>query len=150
LKRNRRVPRVGAEYRRGKNIGGIMHENEISSKIIGASIEVHKILGPGLLESAYESCLERELQLQGINVQRQLALPLVYKDIKCELGYRLDLLVENKVIVELKAVESVTDVHIAQVLTYLKLSDKRLGLLINFNVPRVIDGVRRLVKKLEE
>ncbi len=127
-----------------------MHENEISSKIIGASIEVHKILGPGLLESAYESCLERELQLQGINVQRQLALPLVYKDIKCELGYRLDLLVENKVIVELKAVESVTDVHIAQVLTYLKLSDKRLGLLINFNVPRVIDGVRRLVKKLEE
>ena len=127
-----------------------MHENEISSKIIGAAIEVHKILGPGLLESAYESCLERELQLQEIKVQRQIGLPLVYKDIKCELGYRLDLLVENKVIVELKSVESITDVHIAQVLTYLKLSNKKLGLLINFNMPRLIDGVKRLVNKLEE
>ena len=131
-------------------MGENMHENEISSKIIGASIEVHKILGPGLLESAYESCLERELQLEGIEVQRQLALPLIYKDIKCELGYRPDLLVGNKVIVELKAVESVTDVHVAQVLTYLKLSDKKLGLLINFNLPRLIDGVKRLANNLEE
>ena len=127
-----------------------MHENEISSKIIGAAIEVHKVLGPGLLESAYETCLERELQLQGIQVQRQLALPLVYKDIKCDMGYRLDLLVENKVIIELKSVESINNVHIAQVLTYLKLSDRKLGLLINFNVPRLIDGVKRLVNKLEE
>jgi len=127
-----------------------MNENEISRKIIGAAIEVHKVLGPGLLESAYEMCLERELNIQELNVQRQLALPLVYKDIKCDIGYRIDLLLENKVIVEIKAVESINNVHIAQILTYLKLSKNKLGLLINFNVPLLKDGIKRVVNKLEE
>ncbi len=127
-----------------------MRENEVSRKIIGAAIEVHKILGPGLLESAYELSLERELQLQGLKVQRQVGLPLVYKDVKCDLGYRLDLLVENTVIVEIKSVEALNDVHVAQLLTYLKLSDRKLGLLINFNVALLKDGIRRMVNNLKE
>ena len=127
-----------------------MRENEVSSKIIGAAIEVHKVLGPGLLESAYELSLERELQLQGLNVQRQIGLPLVYKDVKCDVGYRLDLLVENSVIVEIKSVEALNDVHLAQLLTYLKLSDCNLGLLINFNVARLKNGIRRVVNNLRE
>ena len=127
-----------------------MRENEVSRKIIGAAIEVHKILGPGLLESAYELSLERELQIQGLKVQRQVGLPLVYKDVKCDLGYRLDLLVENTVIVEIKSVEALNDVHVAQLLTYLKLSDRKLGLLINFNVALVKDGIRRIVNNLKE
>ena len=127
-----------------------MRENEVSSKIIGAAIEVHKVLGPGLLESAYELSLERELQLQGLNVQRQIGLPLVYKDVKCDVGYRLDLLVENSVIVEIKSVEALNDVHLAQLLTYLKLSDRNLGLLINFNVARLKNGIRRVVNNLRE
>ncbi len=127
-----------------------MRENEVSRKIIGAAIEVHKILGPGLLESAYELSLERELQLQGLKVQRQVGLPLVYKDVKCDLGYRLDLLVENTVIVEIKSVEALNDIHMAQLLTYLKLSDRKLGLLINFNVALLKDGIRRMVNNLKE
>ena len=127
-----------------------MRENEVSRKIIGAAIEVHKILGPGLLESAYELSLERELQLQGLKVQRQVGLPLVYKDVKCDLGYRLDLLVENTVIVEIKSVEALNDVHVAQLLTYLKLNDRKLGLLINFNVALLKDGIRRMVNNLKE
>ncbi len=127
-----------------------MHENEVSRKIIGAAIEVHKILGPGLLESAYELSLERELQLQGLKVQRQVGLPLVYKDVKCDLGYRLDLLVENTVIVEIKSVEALNDIHMTQLLTYLKLSDRKLGLLINFNVILLKDGIRRMVNNLKE
>ncbi len=127
-----------------------MRENEVSRKIIGAAIEVHKILGPGLLESAYELSLERELQIQGLKVQRQVGLPLVYKDVKCDLGYRLDLLVENTVIVEIKSVEALNDVHVAQLLTYLKLSDRKLGLMINFNVALVKDGIRRIVNNLKE
>ena len=126
-----------------------MNENEISRRVIGAAIEVHRLLGPGLLEAAYETSLERELQLQGIDVKRQVAFPLVYKDTKCDLGYRIDLLVENKVILEIKSVEALTDVHIAQVLTYLRLCDCRLGLLINFNVSLLKDGIKRLVNKLE-
>jgi len=90
-----------------------MTENEISNKVIGAAIEVHKILGPGLLESTYETCLERELNIQGLNCQRQLALPLIYKDIKYDIGYRIDLLVEDKVIVEIKSIEAISPVHIA-------------------------------------
>ncbi len=127
-----------------------MRENEVSRKIIGAAIEVHKILGPRLLESAYELSLERELQIQGLKVQRQVGLPLVYKDVKCDLGYRLDLLVENTVIVEIKSVEALNDVHVAQLLTYLKLSDRKLGLLINFNVALLKDGIRRMVNNLNE
>ena len=125
-----------------------MEENEISRKIIGAAIEVHKVLGPGLLESAYEMGLERELKIRGLNVRRQVALPLVYKGEKCDIGYRIDLLVENKVIVEIKSVESLNNVHIAQVLTYLKLSNCKLGLLINFNVSLLKNGIKRLVHKL--
>ena len=127
-----------------------MTENELSRVIIGAAIEVHKTLGPGLLESAYETCLERELVIRGLKVKRQVGLPLVYKDISCDIGYRVDLLVENKVIIEIKSVEALNDVHIAQVLTYLKLSQCKLGLLINFNVKRLKEGVKRLVNNLEE
>jgi len=125
-------------------------ENELSKVIIGAAIEVHKTLGPGLLESAYETCLERELVIRGLKVKRQVGLPLVYKDISCDIGYRVDLLVENKVIIEIKSVEALNDVHIAQVLTYLRLSRCKLGLLINFNVKRLKEGVKRLVNNLEE
>ena len=127
-----------------------MTENEISKIIIGAAIEVHKILGPGLLESAYEMSLERELKIQELEVLRQVGLPLIYKDLKCDVGYRIDLLVESKVIVEIKSVDTFNDVHIAQILTYLKLSNCKLGLLINFNVSQLKDGLKRLVNKLDE
>jgi len=120
-------------------------ENDISGKIIGAAIEVHKHLGPGLLESAYEECLCCEMQLRGIKFQRQVPLPLNYKGLKLDCGYRMDLLVEDKVVVELKAVEAIAPIHEAQMLTYLKLRDIRLGLIINFNVRLLVEGVRRLV-----
>ncbi|QIA06258.1 GxxExxY protein [Draconibacterium halophilum] len=125
-----------------------MKENDISGKIIGCAIEVHKALGPGLLESAYEECLFYEIKAAGLLVERQKPLPVVYKEVKLEAGYRIDLLVERKVVVELKAVEALNDVHTAQVLTYLKLSGCKLGLLMNFNVYRLSDGIRRLVNKL--
>lgn len=127
-----------------------MHENEISKHIIGAAVEVHRTLGPGLLESAYETALEHELQRQGLGVQRQLGLPMVYKDVRCEVGYRIDLLVQGKVIVEVKSVAALNDVHFAQVLTYLRLSGHRLGLIINFNGLKVTAGVRRVVNQLVE
>jgi GxxExxY protein len=125
-----------------------MTENEISEKIIGCAIEVHKFLGPGLLESAYLECLFYELLKAGLQVEKQKTLPLVYKEVKLDVGYRLDLLVNNKVIVELKSVEALNDIHTAQVLTYLKLSGCKLGLLMNFNVLRLVDGLKRLVNKL--
>lgn len=125
-----------------------MTENEISKKIIGAAIEVHKQLGPGLLESSYEICLAYELKQLGLSIQTQVALPVVYKEVKLEAGYRIDILVENKVIIEIKAVEALADIHTAQLLTYLKLKDLKLGLLINFNSLRVIDGVKRIVNNL--
>ena len=125
-----------------------MHENEISERIIGCAIEVHKILGPGLLESAYEECLFYEIFQTGLRVEKQKPLPLIYKEIKLEVGYRIDLIVENKVLVEIKSVEALNDIHTAQVLTYLKLSGCKLGLLMNFNVLRVKDGIRRLVNNL--
>ena len=120
-------------------------ENDISGKIIGAAIEVHKHLGPGLLESAYEECLCRELELRGINFERQVPLPLNYKGLKLDCGYRLDLLVEDKVIVELKTVEAIAPIHEAQILTYLKMRYVRLGLIINFNARLLVEGIRRLV-----
>ena len=120
-------------------------ENEISGMIIGAAIEVHKKLGPGLLESAYEECLCRELHLRGIEFERQVPLPLNYKGIDLDCSYRLDLLVEDKVIVELKSIEGLEPIHEAQMLTYLKLRNAWLGLIINFNVMMLKDGVRRLV-----
>lgn len=125
-----------------------MTENEISEKIIGCAIEVHKALGPGLLESAYLECLFYELTMMGLKVEKQKALPLIYKEIKLDAGYRLDLIVENKVIIELKSVDAINEIHIAQVLTYLKLSGCKLGLLMNFNVLRLVDGLRRLANKL--
>lgn len=125
-----------------------MYENEISEKIIGCAIEVHKILGPGLLESAYEECLFFELKKAGLRVEKQKSLPLVYKDIKLDAGYRIDLLVENKVVIELKAIEAINDIHLAQVLTYLKISGCKLGLILNFNVLKLTDGIKRLVNKL--
>ncbi len=120
-------------------------ENQLSEMIIGAAIEVHRTLGPGLLESVYEECLAREFADAGIAFSRQQQLPVMYKgkDIGC--GYRLDFMVENLVVVELKAVEDVLPIHRSQVLTYLRLSEKWLGLLINFNVHRLADGVTRLV-----
>ena len=125
-----------------------MTENEISAKIIGCAIEVHKSLGPGLLESAYLECLFYELQNTGLYVEKQKPLPLIYKEVKLDIGYRLDLLIENKVIIELKSVDALNEIHIAQVLTYLKLTGCKLGLLMNFNVLRLVDGIKRLVNKL--
>lgn len=125
-----------------------MTENEISEKIIGCAIEVHKALGPGLLESAYLECLFYELIMIGLKVEKQKPLPLIYKEIKLDAGYRLDLIVENKVIIELKSVDAINEIHIAQVLTYLKLSGCKLGLLMNFNVLRLVDGLKRLANKL--
>jgi len=125
-----------------------MYENEISERIIGCAIEVHKILGPGLLESAYEECLFYEIFQTGLRVEKQKPLPLIYKEIKLEVGYRIDLIVGNKVLVEIKSVEALNDIHTAQVLTYLKLSGCKLGLLMNFNVLRVKDGIKRLVNNL--
>jgi GxxExxY protein len=120
--------------------------NAISRAIIGAAIEVHKRLGPGLLESTYHACLVYELEALGFYVQTQVPLPLIYKGIKLDVGYRLDILVNGKVVVELKAVEALTEVHTAQVLTYLKLSGSGLGLLINFNVCRLKEGIKRLIR----
>jgi GxxExxY protein len=125
-----------------------MTENEISDQIIGCSIQVHRELGPGLLESSYEECLYFELIQAGLLVEKQKPLPLVYKEVKLECGYRLDLVVENKVIIEVKAVEALNEVHMAQILTYLKLSKCRLGLLMNFNVALMKDGIKRVVNKL--
>ena len=127
------------------NYSDIDEENKISFKIIGAAIEVHKILGPGLLESSYEECLAREFSLQGISFRRQIPLPLEYKGLKLDCGYRLDFLVEDRVIIELKAVENVLLIHEAQLLTYLKLMNMRLGLLINFNVEILRKGIKRIV-----
>jgi GxxExxY protein len=124
-----------------------MTDNELTHAIIGAAIEVHRLLGPGLLESAYEECLCKELYLRGLRFERQKAAPVVYKDVKLECGYRMDLLVENRIVVELKAIEQIGPIHEAIVLTYLKLSGKRIGLLINFNVAILKDGIRRYLWK---
>ncbi|MDB9517675.1 GxxExxY protein [Roseofilum reptotaenium CS-1145] len=119
--------------------------NKISGEVIGGAIEVHRELGPGLLESAYENCLRYELQQRGLRVEQQVAQSVFYKGLQLECGYRLDLLVENQVIVELKAVEAILPIHQAQLLTYLKLRQLRLGLLINFNVPILKNGIKRLI-----
>jgi GxxExxY protein len=119
--------------------------NELTKQIIGAAIEVHRHLGPGLLESTYETCLAYELRQLGLSFGRQKALPLVYKEIRLDQGYRIDLLVERKVVVEIKVVEQIAPVHEAQVLSYLKLSGCRIGLLLNFNVKLLKNGIRRLI-----
>ncbi|MDR2937860.1 MAG: GxxExxY protein [Prevotellaceae bacterium] len=122
-----------------------MEIDQITQKIIGCAIEVHKALGPGLLESAYEECLAFELQQAGLKVERQKPIPIVYKDIKLDCGYRMDLLVEGRVVVELKAVDALIPVHEAQVLTYMKFGQKQVGLLINFNVTLLKNGLKRYV-----
>jgi GxxExxY protein len=122
-----------------------MTDNEITHEIIGAAIEVHKHLGPGLLESAYEECLVHELRLRNLKVDRQKAVPVVYKETKLECGYRIDLLVEDRIVVELESIEFLGPIHEAIVLTYLRLSGHHLGLLINFNVSALKDGVRRFI-----
>jgi GxxExxY protein len=118
---------------------------ELTKTIIGAAIEVHKQLGPGLLESAYEECLCHELQQRGLSFQRQVSLPVVYKEIRLDCGYQMDIVVENSVVVELKAIEGLLPIHEAQLMTYLRLSGKRVGLLINFNVAVLKDGIMRRV-----
>ena len=119
--------------------------NDLSNKIIGCAIDVHKALGPGLLESAYKECLYYDLSQKGFIVEIEKALPLVYHSVKLDCGYRADLIVENKIIIEIKSVEALNDLHVAQVLTYLKMSGCTLGLLINFNNIRLKDGIRRIV-----
>ena len=125
-----------------------MHENEISKQVIGAAIEVHRILGPGLLESVYEEALCYELELRGLKYERQKQVPIQFKDKQLASNLRLDLLVEEKVIIDNKAKENVASIDRAKLLTYLRLSDKRLGLIINFHVTRLVDGVERVVNKL--
>jgi len=120
--------------------------SDITNKIIGCAIEVHKQLGPGLLESAYEECLVYELQNSDLKIERQKPIPVVYKDIKLDCGYRIDILVENVVIIELKSVEVLNPVHEAQILTYLKFAKKEVGLLINFNVTLLKNGLKKYVK----
>ncbi|MCC6825691.1 MAG: GxxExxY protein [Acidobacteria bacterium] len=122
-----------------------MELNEITEAIIGCAIRVHKALGTGLLESTYEVCLVHELSKSGFNVRSQVALPVLYDGIKLDAGYRIDLLVNETVIVELKAVEAIQQIHEAQVISYLKLSGKKIGLLINFNVKMLTNGIKRLV-----
>ena len=123
-----------------------MDDSNLSGEVIGAAIEVHRLLGPGLLESAYELALARELALRGVRVERQKAVPLEYKGTALGDGFRIDLLVQEQVIVEIKAVERLQAIHEAQLLTYLRLADKRLGLLINFNEKTIKEGVKRVVK----
>ena len=122
-----------------------MEKNEITGIIIDAAMDVHTSLGPGLLESAYEACLKYELTSRNISVVSQIALPVTYKNNRIDAGYRIDLLVEDQVIVELKAVDKIIAIHKAQLLSYLKLSDKKVGLLINFNVMRLKHGIKRIV-----
>lgn len=119
--------------------------NRLSNEIIGLAIKVHSDLGPGLLESAYKECLFYEIVNAGYKVEKEKGLPLVYKDIKLDIGYRIDIMVENKLIVEIKAIDSLADIHTTQLLTYLKLSGNRLGLLMNFNVQLLKSGIKRLV-----
>ncbi|HSB06414.1 MAG TPA: GxxExxY protein [Thermodesulfobacteriota bacterium] len=127
-----------------------MDINELTGKIIGAAIEVHKQLGPGLLESTYEECLCYELRQKDVSFDRQKNLPIRYKEVKLDCGYRLDLLVEGTIILELKSCDTIEDIHKAQLLTYLKLSGLKVGLILNFNVPIMKDGIVRVVNALDE
>ncbi|WP_114747791.1 GxxExxY protein [Pleomorphovibrio marinus] len=125
-----------------------MIENEISNKVIGLAIEVHSALGPGLLESAYQECLFYKIGKAGLKVEKQKPMPLIFEDVRLECGYRIDLLVENKLVIELKSLEYLNDVHLAQTLTYMKLGGFKLGLLINFNVALLKNGIKRVVNGL--
>ena len=124
--------------------------DQITRRIIGAAIEVHKTVGPGLLESAYQVCLAFELREQGLKVEEQLPLPVIYKNVKLDCGYRIDLLVENEIVVEIKAIESLAPIHDAQLLSYLRLSRKRVGLLMNFHMRVLRDGLKRIVNEFPD
>jgi len=125
-----------------------MTENELATEVIGCAIAVHRSLGPGLLENAYQQCLAYELRNQGLKVEVEKPMPLIYDEVEMDCGYRVDILVEDKLIIELKSVETLNDVHLAQVLTYLKLSNCKLGLLMNFNVSVLKNGIKRVVNGL--
>ena len=125
-------------------------ENEIASIIVDVAFKIHTTLGPGLLESVYETILERELILRGLSVRRQQAVPVVWEEVKLEDGFRVDLLVEDLVVVEIKSVEALADIHFKQVLIYLRLADKRLGILINFNVALIKDGIKRVANRMPD
>ena len=125
-----------------------MTENELSKIVVDLGIKVHRVLCPGLLESAYEECLYYEINQYGLFVEKQKSLPLIYEDIKMAVGYRIDLFVEKKLIIEIKSVEALNDLHLAQILTYLKLSNCKLGLLMNFNTALLKNGIRRVVNNL--
>jgi len=125
-----------------------MTENDLSKIILDSSIKVHKELGPGLLESAYQNCLAYELSQNGLHIEKEKGLPLIYHEVKMDVGYRVDIFVNQKVIIEIKSVEALNNIHLAQVLTYLKLSNTKLGLLINFNSKLLKDGFRRVVNNL--
>jgi GxxExxY protein len=137
-----------------KNAGGFfrrrkMTENEIAKQIVDAAFKVHKRFGPGLLESVYEAVLAAELERRGLRVKRQQPIPVVYEDVRLDIGFRADLVVEDKVIVEIKSIEAIVPVHYKQVLTYLNVADKRSGLLINFNVELIKDGIKRVVNGMD-
>ncbi len=127
-----------------------MTENEIATQIVDAAFKIHTMLGPGLFESVYETIMEQELTKRGLKVLRQQPLPVVWENVRLEAGFRVDLIVENKVIVEIKSVECLAPVHRKQLLTYLRLADKRLGLLINFDTELIKDGIARVVNRLED
>jgi GxxExxY protein len=125
-----------------------MNENELSNKVIGIAIKVHKSLGPGLLESAHKECLFYELEKDGFNAIKEKPMPLLYNEVHLDCGYRIDILVEEKLVLEIKSVEAINDVHLAQTLTYMKLGNYKLGLLINFNVVLLKDGIRRVANRI--
>lgn len=125
-----------------------MNENELSKIIIGSSIKLHQALGPGLLESAYQECLCYSPLQQGLFVEKEKSMPLIFEGIKLQAGYRIDILAERKVVIEVKSVEALNDVHLAQILTYMKLGDYKLGLLINFNGSLLKDGIKRVVNRI--
>ena len=127
-----------------------MTENEVAKQIVDVAFKIHTTFGPGLLESVYETIMTYELQKRGLSVRRQQAIPVIYEDIRMDLGFRADLIVEGKVVVEIKSVEAIAPVHKKQLLTYLRLTDKRLGLLINFNVELIKNGISRVVNGLSE
>lgn len=128
-----------------KEHGGKMPINDLSSKVIGIAIDVHSALGPGLLESCYKECLYYKLTQAKLFVEKEKPMPLVFEEVKLECGYRIDLLIENSLVLEIKSVDALNDIHLAQTLTYLKLGNYKLGLLLNFNVVKLKDGIRRVI-----
>ena len=122
-----------------------MHENVIATKVIGIAIDVHNSLGPGLLESCYKECFNYKLLQSGLYVEKEKPMPLIFEEVKLECGYRIDLLVENKIVIEVKSVDALNDIHLAQTLTYLKLGNYKLGLLLNFNVLKLKDGIKSVI-----